>query len=222
LRRIVVVGSGTGVGKTHVACALLGVLRGLGIDAVGLKPVESGCAGGVAADAARLASCSRGAAPWHAFADPVSPHLAARRAGVEVDVEALVAWAEAHGGAWQVVESAGALLSPLSTRATNLELTRALRPSGVVLAAFDRLGALHDVAACMAALRSRGLAKHTVVALGAPEVPDAASGTNAGELVALGIAPAVVSFPRAAVETPASSTAAEALFDALGQCSTRN
>ena len=41
-KRMVVVGTGTGVGKTHVSCALFHALSAEGHESVGLKPVETG------------------------------------------------------------------------------------------------------------------------------------------------------------------------------------
>ena len=40
--RLVVLGTDTGVGKTHVGCALVRALRGRGVDVAVSKPVESG------------------------------------------------------------------------------------------------------------------------------------------------------------------------------------
>jgi dethiobiotin synthetase len=51
--RIVVVGTGTEVGKTHVTTALVRAAVRAGLQAVGLKPVESGVGTG-ASDASRL------------------------------------------------------------------------------------------------------------------------------------------------------------------------
>ncbi|HEY0199112.1 MAG TPA: AAA family ATPase, partial [Rhodanobacter sp.] len=38
-----IAGTDTGVGKTHVSCALLHALRMAGRNACGMKPVASGC-----------------------------------------------------------------------------------------------------------------------------------------------------------------------------------
>jgi dethiobiotin synthetase len=42
--RVVLVGTGTGIGKTHVGCALLEAWSEGGVEAVGLKPIETGVA----------------------------------------------------------------------------------------------------------------------------------------------------------------------------------
>ena len=88
-------GTDTGVGKTHVATALVRAARGLGIASCGYKPVASGSRQGAAglrnADARALLRAS-GLGPEayarvnpYAFAPAIAPHLAAREAGVRID-----------------------------------------------------------------------------------------------------------------------------------------
>jgi dethiobiotin synthetase len=180
----------------------------MGLDAVGLKPIESGVSPGqLGDDAARLLEASRSpisgrrlrefAPQPFAFTRPVSPHLAAREAGVEVDVLAAARWVDRHPAEVQVIETAGALLSPLSDHAVNLDLVTALDPDALVLVAPDRLGVLHEVRSTLVA--QRALAPHLrepVVLLQPPAVADASTGTNARELERLGVARGVVTFPR--------------------------
>jgi len=92
-----------------------------------------------------------------------------------------------HMAIWSVVETAGAVFSPLSTTATNLELALALEPATWLLVATDSLGVLHDVSATLQAMRARSRAPDHLV-LCAARAPDASTGTNAVELAALGIA----------------------------------
>lgn len=199
-RRIAVVGTGTGVGKTHVAVALVACLARRRIGVVGLKPIESGLDEGVLSDADRLAAVSTvvtNAAPYR-FGPAVSPHLAARRAGVTISVAEAAAWVGRPLAEVVIVETAGAVLSPLGPGVTNLDLVRALAPSGVVVVGVDRLGVLHEISACLLVLRA--LAPELgapVVVLNAPERPDGSTGTNAEELAALGIVTGVVVLGRA-------------------------
>jgi dethiobiotin synthetase len=210
--RIVVVGTGTEVGKTHVACALLHALAARKEEAIGLKPVQTGVDGS-RGDACRLGSVGMPAvAPRYAFAEPVSPHLAARRAGTEIAIEEIVRWVAAYPLPWQVVETAGGLLSPLAPGCSNLDLVLALAPHGVVLVGADRLGVLHDVSAALHVLT--GVEIRPVVCLSAPATSDASTGTNAAELAELRIANAVV-FPRAAADERASLAAATEVLDRL-------
>jgi dethiobiotin synthetase len=212
--RVAICGAGTGVGKTHVACALAIELVRRGRGAIAQKAVESGFSTETS-DAARLAlACGQGQRrPLYAFAEAVSPHLAARAERIDIDVEAIANWIT--GPAW-IVETAGGLLSPLSARATNLDLIARLDPTTVVLVVADRLGALHDTRACQLALAQRALDARTRVVLSAVELADASSGRNAAELEALGWAVRVVSFPRAALDHPHTRRAASTLADAIG------
>jgi dethiobiotin synthetase len=210
--RVVVVGTGTGVGKTHLSVALLHALGLQGRSAVGLKPVESGLGQGES-DAARLAAAStfhvKHLAPYQ-FPDPVSPHLAARRVGVEVSPARIVDWVAECSAPWTIVETAGGLLTPLAPALTNLDLLQMLAPDIVLLVGVDRLGTLHDVAACLLALATdRATLPAPVVVLQAPEVADLSTGTNAEEMIALGMVQHVELVPRGA---PSDRPVAEAML----------
>jgi dethiobiotin synthetase len=211
--RVVVVGTGTEVGKTHVGCALLGAARARQLPAIGLKPIESGVDVAPGPDARALAKAGSEAslAPPYCLHDPISPHLAARRAGVEIDLPAVVLWIAKHRAPLLVVETAGGLLSPLTSKETNLDLVRELHPDATVIVSLDRLGVLHDVAAVNLALKSAGLVARAI-ALNGVEQPDASSSTNAGELEALHGLP-VVAFPRAGVESAPTVESATRLLD---------
>ncbi|HEY3254690.1 MAG TPA: dethiobiotin synthase, partial [Polyangiaceae bacterium] len=195
--RVVVLGCGTGVGKTRVSVALLRALSASGRSALGLKPVESGVvrAGdslraptGSDAAALELAGSVRPRAlhPLHALPEPVSPHLAARASGVEIDLSAVVDWvrqAEAEvtplvvsdSALWSVVETAGGVFSPLAPGQANFELATALEPAIWVLVAADALGVLHDVSATLKAMRACGREPDHLVLSGA-RAPDASTG----------------------------------------------
>ena len=215
--RVAVIGTGTGVGKTHFSVALLHALSLQGRSAVGLKPVESGL-GTEESDAARLAGAStfhvKHVAPYR-FADAVSPHLAARRAGVEITPARIVDWVAECAAPWTIIETAGGLLSPLAPSITNLDLLQMLAPDLIVLVGVDRLGTLHDVAACLLALASdpATLPNPTVV-LQSPEVADTSSGTNAEELVALGIVEHATLIPR---DASSSRAVAETMLALLAR-----
>jgi dethiobiotin synthetase len=202
MHRIVVLGTGTDVGKTHVATRLVRALCAAlpGQDVVGIKPVETGVrrrpkdgrppAG---TDAHALEFVSRGTPlrphPFAAFADPVSAHLAARRERSSVSIRAVVRAVTLHGATlrgWQIVETAGAVFSPLTTRATNLDLARALEPAIWILVAPDALGVLHDVRATLLAMRATARVPDYLV-LSAARAPDASVGTNAAELARVGL-----------------------------------
>jgi dethiobiotin synthetase len=131
-RRIVLVGTGTGIGKTHLGVALVKALAAAGVEVVGLKPVESGIGTGVT-DAELLAGAAgfqvRLPRPY-ALAAPLSPHLAAPLEGITIRLSAIVQWVDSVEAAWVLVETAGALLSPLAPGLTNHDLTVALGGPG--------------------------------------------------------------------------------------------
>ncbi|WP_437937046.1 dethiobiotin synthase [Sorangium sp. So ce341] len=216
--RVAVVGTGTGVGKTHATVALVAALAARGNEVCGLKPIESGVDGVSASDADQLAAVSSvqpEPAPYR-FREPVSPHLAARRCASAISLEVVTSWVAKQKAPWVLIESAGALLSPLGTGLTNADLVRALAPDAVVLVGLDRLGILHEVASAVLVLRALapGLPPAQVV-LNPPAAPDASTGTNAGELEALGIATGAVEMPRAEPTAPASLAAAERVLARL-------
>lgn len=217
-RRIVLVGTGTGIGKTHLGVALVRALAASGVEVAGLKPVESGVGSGVT-DAELLA----GAGVFHVkqpppyrLAAPLSPHLAAPMEGVSIRLAPIVQWVDSVEAAVLVVETAGALLSPLAPGLTNLDLTAALAPDALVMVAPDRLGVLHDVTAALFALRHlEPRLPEPVVALMAPAEPDASTGINGAELVVLEIARRVVTFPRASATDETFQARARALVELL-------
>ena len=138
---VVVAGTGTEVGKTHIAASLLRVW-GERRPVLGYKPVETGVPRGsrVTGDAGELAKAST----FHVkhppyrqtFLDPISPHLAARREGVAIDVGRLARQARDladEPGLGIVVELAGGLFTPLGAGQVNADLARRIRPTRLVV-----------------------------------------------------------------------------------------
>ncbi len=201
--RVVILGCGTGVGKTRVSTALLHDLARHAQASIGLKPIESGYTGsGVGSDALALADAGSisplSHLPRYAFEPPLSPHLAARDTGQSVDLSAVRLWcldAGEHASArlglkpavWSIIETAGGVFSPLNDSESNFELARQLDPSVWVLVASDSLGVLHEVSATLQAMAARGRAPDHLVLSGARDA-DASTGRNAAELERLGIA----------------------------------
>ncbi len=212
-RRVVILGTGTGVGKTFVSAALARRLRARGLQVAAIKPVETGTTDPVGADANLLARAT-GRAPSHdalVFADPVTPRLAAERAGVEIDLRRLVRVVEEAERdpslEFIIVEAAGGAFSPIATDASNVDLAVLLEPATWVLVAPDALGVLHDVSATMRAMVANGRPPdHLVLCAARPS--DESSGTNASELTRLGYAPT-------AVVSTGDESGVEALLEAL-------
>ena len=208
---LLVTGTGTGIGKTHVAGALVlawaHALLEQGVPepkVAGLKPVESGVSATGEGDGATLERLStfhvKRFPPPYLLARPVSPHLAARDAGRTVELAVIrryVSAVRADADA-VLVELAGGLFSPLAPGLSNADVARDLAANVVVLVAPDRLGVLHEVAATTRAAAAAGVALSGIV-LVAPEAPDASTGTNAEELALVTDLQVLALVPRAAM-----------------------
>lgn len=119
-------GTDTGIGKTWVTAALVRALRRYGIDAVGMKPVASGCertrAGWRNDDALALLAASGLPDEDYSLVNPValdmpaSPHIAARAAGMRVELEPVADAFHAlrHRHDCVLVEGVGGWLAPLA------------------------------------------------------------------------------------------------------------
>jgi len=90
-----VTGTDTGVGKTIIAAALAAALRQRGARVGVFKPVETGVAAGTdPPDAALLREAAGAPHPIATvcpatFAEPLAPMIAAERAGIRIDLDAL-------------------------------------------------------------------------------------------------------------------------------------
>ena len=200
MHTIVVLGTGTGVGKTYASKVIIDLLVGhFPGTVVGLKPVESGVLDTDQSDASILATHSRPIlTPQHAFAlsAPLSPHLAAALEGREISVDAIVNWLRGRTSSyrssgtsidWLLVETAGGAFSPLNPIETNATLAEALDPSLCVLVAPDRLGVLHDLSATLIALENV-TRRPDLIVLDTPDLSDSSTGTNRKEIERLKIA----------------------------------
>ena len=162
-----VTGTDTGVGKTLVSAALLHALSQHHSRVVGMKPIAAGTQfiNGVEAneDVLALRAASSCAVPPELdnpvlLPDPVSPHIAAVRAGVHIDIAHLVACHRALAKLADavVVEGAGGFHVPLSNIETGADLAQALGLP-VVLVVGLRLGCLNHALLTVEAIRMRGL-----------------------------------------------------------------
>jgi dethiobiotin synthetase len=196
MRGLFVTATDTGVGKTEVACALVAEARARGLDAVGMKPAQSGLVPGEPSDADRLREASGAAEPLeaicpYAFAAPLAPAVAARVEGRQISLprvlEAARALAARHAAV--VVEGAGGLLVPLTERETFADLAVALALPVLVVARAG-LGTVNHTALTVEALRRRGLTVAAIVLNRAAPGDDPSVPHNAAEIArATGIAP---------------------------------
>jgi len=162
-----VTGTDTGVGKTLVACALLRAFAARGLRAVGMKPVAAGAEASAEGwkheDVERLIAAGSVAAARalvnpYCFAPAIAPHIAAREAGVTIDLgrieesfRALAARADVV-----IVEGAGGFRVPLGPAADTAELAARLALP-VVLVVGMRLGCLNHALLTAEAIAARRL-----------------------------------------------------------------
>ena len=162
-----VTGTDTGVGKTFVSCALLQAMARRHPRVVGMKPVAAGLVqtpdgwdseDAIALRAASTVRVSPALDNPVRLPDPLSPHIAAERAGTTIDIHHLVACQREltqHADA-MVVEGAGGFLVPLSPEHTGADLAQALGLP-VLLVVGLRLGCLNHALLSAEAIRARGL-----------------------------------------------------------------
>jgi dethiobiotin synthetase len=158
-----VTGTDTGVGKTLIACALLQAITSAGRSSVGMKPVAAGREGGRFHDVEALVAAGSVRAPGnlvnpYAFEPPIAPHIAARQAGVAIDIVTIVHAYEALSRLADVVvvEGAGGFMIPLNAGQTSADLARELGLP-VVLVVGMRLGCLNHALLTQQAIADCGL-----------------------------------------------------------------
>lgn len=163
-----VTGTDTEIGKTTIAAGLLHAARRAGLSTAAVKPVASGCvatAEGLRNDDA-LALLGQCSLPLRydevnplAFAPAIAPHLAAREAGVLLDVASLqqaVGAILARGADFTLVEGAGGWRVPLSGQETLSDLPMALNLP-VILVVGVRLGCINHAVLSAEAIARDGL-----------------------------------------------------------------
>ncbi|MDP2340611.1 MAG: dethiobiotin synthase [Deltaproteobacteria bacterium] len=169
-----IAGSGTDAGKTFVACRLVEDLLARGLSVGVRKPVVSGFVDDSGSDPARLMAAAASTepldrvSPWR-FPDPVAADEAARRAGVVVDLDEVVA---ACAGSFDVVvvETAGGVMSPLTDHQTCLDLVLALKAPVMLVVDASYLGSIsHGLTAFRALAKSGADVVAVVVNRGSSE-----------------------------------------------------
>lgn len=164
--RLFVTGTDTGVGKTVASSALLHAFRARGLRAVGMKPVASGCVptadGWRNDDALALQGASDPVPPYgdlnpYALPAPLAPEIAARDAGVDVQLGVLVsAFERLHPRADLVlVEGVGGWAAPLTATLDQRHLVQELRLP-VVLVVGMRLGCINHARLSARAIQDDG------------------------------------------------------------------
>ena len=160
-----ITGTDTEVGKTVVARLVVRALVATGVRVAVMKPVAAGSLmttdGLRNADALGLIADSNVVMPYdtvnpYCLAEPVSPHLAARAAGVTIELQCIREnFAKLRAAAdCVIVEGAGGWLAPLNDAQFIADLAAALELPVLVVVGL-RLGCLNHALLTVAAIRQR-------------------------------------------------------------------
>jgi dethiobiotin synthetase len=161
----VITGTDTGIGKTVFAAALVAAL-----DGVYWKPVQAGLDGETDSETVRRLSGlgpDRMLREAYRLVTPASPHLAASRDGIEIDVQALVLPRVERP---LVAEGAGGAMVPLSDKLLQIDQFAAWGQP-VIVCARTTLGTINHTLLTIEALRRREIDVHGVAFIGEAE-PD--------------------------------------------------
>jgi len=163
MRGIFVTGTDTGIGKTVVSASLVCALR-KNEDVCYWKPVQTGIEeDNDTKTVEKLANC----APQEIFdkgfrlEKPLSPHLSARLANVEITIEKVLRFIEKDERFW-IVEGAGGVFVPLNETELMIDLMSAL-DLPVLIVARAALGTINHTLLTLEALRGRNLKIYGVI-----------------------------------------------------------
>lgn len=190
-----VTGTDTGVGKTVLSALLVASL-----DANYWKPVQTGAVEGTDRECVR-----QWASPpeecllpeRYCFDPPVSPHLAAREAGVRIPLEAFELPAGPPNRPW-IVEGAGGVMVPINECDFMLDLMWHLKLP-VVVASRTVLGTINHTLLTLAALQNSGVATLGVVLIGAENLENRRAIEHYGRTRILGHIPLLERIDRPAL-----------------------
>lgn len=206
MTRLFVTGSGTDVGKTYVAEALIREFGAAGVRLRVLKPVASGfdAADAATSDSARLLAAQGlpvtaqnldRVSPWR-FAAPLSPDMAAARERRAVPFDDLLAFCRAdEPDTLTLIEGIGGVMVPLDERHTVLDWIAALG-APVVLVTGSYLGALSHTLTAAQALSNERLRILAIVVSESADSPVPLDATTAALTRFVAPIP-VVGWPRA-------------------------
>jgi dethiobiotin synthetase len=166
-RGVFVTGTDTGVGKTVVACALIRGLRALGLSVAAMKPVASGAErtskGLRNGDALELVASTGLALPYsevnpYCFEPAISPHIAAKDAGIRIDISLIKQMYEALAARhdWVVIEGAGGWFAPIGERRNMADIAWALTVPALLVVGL-KLGCLNHARLTQAGIEARGV-----------------------------------------------------------------
>ncbi|MDE3109362.1 MAG: dethiobiotin synthase [Acidobacteriota bacterium] len=183
--RFFVTGTDTGIGKTVVSALLCAAL-----DAIYWKPIQTGSRDGTdRRTVMRLAELprSRTRPESYIFAPPVSPHLAARLAGAQIELRK-IKLPEVSPQQNLIAEGAGGVLVPINH--TQL-MTDVIRHLGlpVLLASRTSLGTINHTLLSLAALRDARIDVRGVILVGRANPENRRAIEHYGQIAVVGWLP---------------------------------
>jgi dethiobiotin synthetase len=190
-----VTGTDTNVGKTVLSALLVAAL-----DAVYWKPVQTGaCEGTDRESVRRWAEVGDDRLPRERFQfdPPVSPHLAAREAGVSIQLDAFEFPAAPAGRKW-IVEGAGGAMVPLNERDLMRDLMRRIGLP-VIVAARTSLGTINHTLLTLGALREARLAICGIALIGDENIENRRAIEHYGKVQVIGRIPILQQINRASL-----------------------
>jgi dethiobiotin synthetase len=193
--RFFITGTDTGVGKTVVSALLCAAL-----DAIYWKPIQTGAREGTdrktVMQLARLPR-ARTFPEAYRFAPPVSPQLAARRAGVRIELRQIRV-PRLAAREKLIVEGAGGALVPINGTQLMTDLIRHLRLP-VLLVARTSLGTINHTLLSLAALRAARLDIRGVIMVGEPDRENRNAIEHYGNVEVVGMVPRLKKINRSAL-----------------------
>jgi dethiobiotin synthetase len=169
-----ITGTDTNVGKTYVASKIIAQYVAQGYQVIGMKPVAAGCdfvnGEWVNDDVLKLEAASNVKAPRHlinpySFKEAIAPHIAAKNAGVKINIavikqafDALTKLADIV-----IVEGAGGFLVPINDSENMADLAAAL-DIPIILVVGMQLGCINHSMLTYEAIKARNLKLHGWIA----------------------------------------------------------
>ena len=190
-----VTGTDTNVGKTVLSALLVAALN-----AVYWKPVQTGAIEGTDREAVRRwtgADEDRLSAERFRFDPPVSPHLAAREAGITITLDAFEFPAAPANRKW-VIEGAGGVMVPLNDHELMRDLIARIGLPAIV-AARTSLGTINHTLLTLSALREARIPIHGVALIGDENIENCRAIEHYGQIRVVGRIPMLKQIHRAAL-----------------------
>lgn len=205
-RGFFITGTDTGVGKTVVSAAIIKALQAGGVNACGMKPVETGCSrlgnNLFPSDGMFLKNVARMEEPVHhvtpyCFENPVAPSLAAEMEGRSVSIASIMERFDALLKKYHsvVVEGIGGILVPLMKDYFVIDLVREMDLPLIVVTR-PSLGTInHTLLTVNYALKERIKVSGIIVNFSRPAEGTVAENTNSLVLQQMCPVPVIGTFP---------------------------